>query len=70
MADSGIVQHQFTNIHVVFVRNYPLANIAETFGSACILPQWHVAKDYLRLWFDLSSQPVVRQWQLLRGQSK
>ena len=69
--DSGSAPYQFANLHIAFIRDSLLANDTETLGLACIRPPWHVAKDDLRLWFNLSNQPAVRstQWQLIRGQN-
>ena len=69
--DSGSVPYRFANLHIALVRDSLLANDTETLGLARIRPLWHVAKDDLRQWFDLSNQPAVRptQWQFIRGQN-
>ena len=59
--------YQFTNLHIALVCDCLLANDTETLGLACIRPPLHVAKDNLRLWFDLFNQAAVSptQWQSL-----
>ena len=72
VVDLGIVQHQLANLHVALVRDCMIANYIKTLGSFCLRPPWLVAKDDLRLWFDLSSRPAVRptHWQFIRGNDK
>ena len=55
------------NLHVALVLDCLLANDVETLGSDCLQPQWRVANDDLREWFELSSQPTVNPTQALRG---
>ena len=53
------------------MRDCLIVNYIKTLGSFCLRPPWLVAKDDLRLWSGLSSQPTVRpaQGQFIRGQS-
>ena len=69
--DSGSVPYQFANLRIALVGDCLLANDTETLGLACIRPPWHVAKDDLRLWFDLINQPAVSptQWQFIPEQN-
>ena len=46
--DTCTMLYQFANLHVALVLDCLLANDVETLDSACLLPQWRVAKDDLR----------------------
>ena len=68
---SGSVPYRFANLHIALVRDCLLAYDTETLGLACSRSPWHVAKDDLRLWFDLSKQLAVSptRRQFTRGQN-
>ena len=53
VVDKGTMPCQFSNLHAVLVRDCLLTDDVDTLGSACLLLPWCVAKEDLRLWFDL-----------------